>query len=149
MTSTALLHRVPARDLNPPMPHELHPAAQVAAANYHDMATSLDEARELVAQLKADLQVERRHNADLRRLLEIQTDRTDLYQRYAVRAMAHFEHICMSSKRAHEEAMKFADEPPPQEPPRTVPIDAEKLVAELSEAVQAAREAETTQDGNG
>jgi hypothetical protein len=130
---------IPPRPPQTPMPPKLNPKSFEAAAAYSDMWDALESAQAENAQLRADVALERRHVADLTRLLAVQTERTECYQRYAVRTMTHLETICTAAKRAHDEGMKFSEERAPPPPPRPTPDverDAARLEAALAEAMQ-------------
>lgn len=109
---------VPTTPSRPPAqkPRELHPEAQ----NYSDILYRLDASQAENRQLTADLAVERRHVADLQRLLTSATGRGDRYQRYAIEVKTHLEHIVTAATRAHHLALDFADNPPPAREPAAV-----------------------------
>lgn len=122
----------PARHQSPPMPRQLHPAAQSAAADYSDALERLETEEAANDQLRADLTVERRHVADLTRLLDAATERADQYQRYSIEVRTHLVHLVSSAKSAHECAMDFAENPPQALPPREAdPVETiEEMIAD-------------------
>lgn len=120
----------PARNMPPAMPKELHPEAQKAAAAWSDMMHSLEAARAENGQLKADFAVERRHVADLQRLLDIKTADASRYQRYAIEARTHSKHIIKAAEalvamvlEADACALEFSQEVPAEAPPRNPTIE--------------------------
>jgi len=86
-----------------------HPAVAEHLARFSDMARELDQLRDDNNKLLGDLDVERRHNRDLQAMLGRETERADYFQRYAVEAKTHLEHIKASAITAHERALEVAN----------------------------------------
>lgn len=106
----------PARTMVPMPRKDLHPAVQEHAANYSDMLHELDRITEDNQTLRNDIEVERRTNAELRRLLGAERSEKERYMRYAVAFRTHAANIVQSTKSIHELAMDCAEQTTPSEP---------------------------------
>jgi hypothetical protein len=93
----------PARNLPPAPALELHPKAQQAAAAWSDMCGAIERQEAEIGQLRADLAVERRHVADLQRMLDAKIGDCGRYQRYAIEIRTDLKHIVKGA-----EALKAA-----------------------------------------
>lgn len=100
-------------------PRALHPAAQEAAVAYSeaiDLAERLrlENAQLLAAHsmqvsaLRADLEVERRHVAELQHMLDVEREAKEQYMRYAVEVRTHLGHVAAAAIKANDVAMSMA-----------------------------------------
>lgn len=126
MATNGLQPTFPARNNPPQMPKALHPAAQEAAAAWSDIMHANEMLQAENGQLKADLSVERRHIADLQRLLDAKAAECHRAQRYAIEVRTHLKHVIKGSEalvaialEADACAMAFADEPVGSAPARS------------------------------
>lgn len=126
----------PAR-ANPSMPERvLHHEAQRAAAEWSDMKYTIEAQAAEIGQLKADLAVERRHNADLQRMLDAKIADCGRYQRYAIEIRTDLKHIVKGAEslkaatlQADSSALEFSLEEPPAEGRPDAVAAVEKAIA--------------------
>ncbi len=131
----------PARANPPVMPERvLHHEAQKAAAGWSEMCYTIEAQTAEIGQLRADLAVERRHVADLQRMLDAKIADCGRYQRYAIEIRTNLKHIVKGAEalkaatlEADSCALEFSLEEPPTEG-RSDAIDAvEKAIVAVED----------------
>lgn len=98
----------------------LHPVAQEAAAAYSDMLVRLENVIDDNQHLRNDIEVERRINDELRKLLDVERREKERHMRYAVTIRTRLAGIVESIVAANELGMDAAD----TSPVSRVPVDA-------------------------
>jgi len=130
----------PARNLPPAPPLELHPKAQQAAAAWSDMCGAIERQEAEIGQLRADLAVERRHVADLQRMLDAKIADCGRYQRYAIEIRTDLKHIVQMAEalkaatlQTDSSALEFSLEERPTEGRLDAVAAVEKAIAGVAE----------------
>jgi hypothetical protein len=111
-----------------------HPAVAAHIEQFNVMARDLDDARSTIAGLRADLDVERRVNAELQHTIDEERGQKERFQRYAVALDAHVSNLHAIAGQALAESKQAALTTPPKlEPP--APIGADAMVAGIADLV--------------
>lgn len=120
----------PARNMAPTMPRNLNPSALQHVSDYSDTLDELDRLREDNQTMRNDLEVERRTNAELRKLLSVERCEKERHMRYSVSIKTRLGGIAQLIIAANEEAMDCAEQEPPQPAPQTV-TDIEEAIGKV------------------
>lgn len=94
-------------------PHQLHPAAQEAAAAYSQALDELDGLRTENGRLRHELESERRARHDLQTQFDLVAEKRDYYLRYCVEINTHLIHIEAACHLAKQRALDLAAQSKP------------------------------------